>query len=123
MLPVPNSPRGGDDEAVKMHEGQLDVSADLVAWLVADQFPQWAGLPVVQVVPAGSVNAIFRIGDSLAARFPLEAGDPEEIRDGLAKEARAAAEFAAVARVRSPKPVALGEPGHGYPLPWSVQDW
>lgn len=119
----PEAPSGGDDEAVKMHEGQLDVSADLVAWLVADQFPQWAGLPIVQVVPAGSVNAIFRIGDSLAARFPLEWGDPDDVRDGLEDEAQAAAEFAAVAPVRSPKPFALGEPGHGYPLPWSVQDW
>ena len=26
-------------------------------------------------------------------------------------------------RFRTPEPVALGEPGAGYPLPWSVQTW
>jgi aminoglycoside phosphotransferase (APT) family kinase protein len=26
-------------------------------------------------------------------------------------------------RFRTPEPVALGEPGEGYPLPWSVQTW
>ena len=106
-----------------MHEGELDVNAELVRRLVADQFPQWSDLPIAHVAPAGSVNAIFRVGDSLAARFPLQAGDPEEVRDWLMEEARAASEFAAVSPVRSPRPMALGEPGHGYPLSWAVQDW
>jgi len=106
-----------------MHEGQLDVDAELVRRLIGDQFPQWSDLPVVHVAPAGTVNAIFRVGDSLAARFPLQAGDPQEVRDWLTEEARAASAFAAMSPVPSPKPIALGAPGHGYPLSWAVQDW
>ncbi|MFI6273482.1 hypothetical protein [Micromonospora zamorensis] len=35
-----------DDLAVKMHADQLDVSAEVVAALVAEQFPEWRALPV-----------------------------------------------------------------------------
>lgn len=106
-----------------MHENELDIDADLVRHMIADQFPQWSDLPIVQVTPAGTVNAIFRIGDSLAARLPLQEDDPETVRDWLTEEARAATEFAAVSAVPSPRPIALGEPGHGYPLWWALQTW
>jgi aminoglycoside phosphotransferase (APT) family kinase protein len=32
-------------------------------------------------------------------------------------------ELARRTRFATPEPVALGEPGAGYPLPWSVQTW
>lgn len=32
-------------------------------------------------------------------------------------------EFGEASSVPAPRPVAIGEPGHGYPLPWSVQTW
>jgi aminoglycoside phosphotransferase (APT) family kinase protein len=35
----------------------------------------------------------------------------------------AARELAGRTRFLTPEPVALGEPGAGYPLPWSVQTW
>ena len=106
-----------------MHEDELDVDVELVRSLIANQFPQWSRLPIHQVAPAGTVNAIFRVGESLAARLPLQAGDPNEVRDWLTEEARAAREFVDVSPVPSPSPIALGEPGHGYPLPWAVQSW
>lgn len=111
------------DSGVKMHEDQLDVDAELVRKLISDQFPQWANLPIHQVAPAGTVNAIFRVGDSLAARLPLQAADPDAVREWLTEEARAAREFGNVSPVPSPTPVALGEPGDGYPMPWAVQTW
>lgn len=107
-----------------MHEDELDVDAELVRRLIADQFPQWSSLPIVHVAPAGTVNAIFRVGDSLTARLPLHGGgDPSEVREWLAEEAQAASEFAAVSPVPSPLPIALGAPGYGYPLSWAVQTW
>lgn len=45
------------------------------------------------------------------------------MRGSLLREAAAAREFAEESPVPSPEPVALGEPGHGYPLPCSVQTW
>jgi aminoglycoside phosphotransferase (APT) family kinase protein len=69
------------------------------------------------------VNAIFRIGDGLAARFPLRMADPDATRASLQAEADAARLLAMHSPVPTPSPVALGEPANGYPLPWSVQTW
>lgn len=87
------------------------------------QFPQWRGLPVTGLRTPGTVNAIFRIGDDLAARYQLVGHDPAQARASLAAEAEAARELADAATVPTPEPVAIGEPGAGYPLPWSVQTW
>ncbi|ADB30274.1 aminoglycoside phosphotransferase [Kribbella flavida DSM 17836] len=106
-----------------MHEGQLSVSAATVRQLVAEQFPEWADEPVTEVVSHGTVNALFRIGDRFGVRFPLQGDDPAAVRRSLEAEAAAAAELAGRTSFRTPEPVALGEPGAGYPLPWSVQTW
>jgi aminoglycoside phosphotransferase (APT) family kinase protein len=106
-----------------MHENQLAVSVQTVHALVGEQFPAWRGLPITAVRASGTVNAIFRIGERLAARFPLQPGAAAVVRTGLEREASAARELAGRTRFRTPEPVALGEPGPGYPLPWSVQTW
>jgi aminoglycoside phosphotransferase (APT) family kinase protein len=112
-----------DAVGVDMHASQLTVSAEMVRELVDDQFPRWRGLAIASVCSSGTVNAIFRIGDLLAARFPLKPGAAGPARRQLESEARAARELAGRTRFRTPEPVALGEPGAGYPLPWSVQTW
>lgn len=106
-----------------MHEDQVDVTVDIVRRLIADQFPQWRELRVREVVSEGTVNAIYRIGDGLAARFPLRSQAPAEARAILEREADASRELAGVSPVPTPRPVALGAPGDGYPLPWAVQTW
>lgn len=106
-----------------MHDDQIGVAASTVRELIADQFPVWAGLDVREVRSAATVNAIFRIGDDLAARFPLRRQDPHQLRTWLQAEAVAARELAVVSPAPTPRPVALGEPGHGYPSPWSIQTW
>lgn len=106
-----------------MHHDQLPVDAGLVARLVADQFPAWAGWPVTEVRGGGTVNAIFRIGDELAARLPLRPDRPDRVRAALRAEQQAARRLVGRTTVPVPAPVALGEPGPGYPLPWSVQRW
>ncbi|MHC3473185.1 aminoglycoside phosphotransferase family protein [Streptomyces sp. 7R007] len=106
-----------------MHDDQVDVPAELVAALIQEQFPQWSGRAVRRVASTGTVNAVFRIGDGLSARFPLRLADAGEALAVLEREARASAELAQVSRFPVPEPVALGQPGAGYPLPWSVQTW
>jgi aminoglycoside phosphotransferase (APT) family kinase protein len=108
---------------VQMHANQLTVSVETVHALVDEQFPGWRSLPIRSLASQGTVNAIFRIGDHLAARFPLEPSDVESTRRWLASEAEAARELVGRTRFPTPEPVALGEPGAGYPLPWSVQTW
>ena len=87
------------------------------------QFPQWRGLAIKPADSQGTVNAIFRIGGQFAARFALEPGDPGAARPHLESEARAARALAGRTRFRTPEPVALSEPGAGYPLAWLVQTW
>ncbi|HSK32587.1 MAG TPA: phosphotransferase [Propionicimonas sp.] len=108
---------------MNMHEGQLALDVGQVRRLVASQFPQWAGLPVHPVASAGTVNALFRIGEGLVARFPLVGADAEAVRRDLELEAGRSAELADGTSVPTPVPIALGEPGEGYGLSWSVQTW
>jgi aminoglycoside phosphotransferase (APT) family kinase protein len=106
-----------------MHPDQLSVSSETVRELVDAQFPTWRGLHVRPIVSQGTVNAIFRVGDHLAARFPLRSVDVAVTRELLEAEADAARELVGRTRFPIPEPVAIGEPGAGYPLPWSVQTW
>ena len=106
-----------------MHEGQLLVTTDMVHDLVGGQFPECARLPIEGVRSEGTVNAIFRIGEQLAARFPLQPNDVDTTRQWLQREADAARELLGHTRVPVPEPVAIGEPGAGYPLPWSIHTW
>lgn len=106
-----------------MHRGQLHVDTRAVRRLVSVQFPQWRGLPVTELRAAGTVNAIFRIGDALAARFPLVGDDEAQAGAWLEAEAEATRELAGAISVPTPEPVAIGRPGAGYPLPWSIQTW
>jgi aminoglycoside phosphotransferase (APT) family kinase protein len=108
---------------VAMHANQLTVSAGTVRALVDEQFPRWRGLPIRVIASAGTVNVIFRVGGELAARFPLQPGDRGATRRWLESEAAAGRELAGRTRFPTPEPVALGEPGAGYPLPWSMQTW
>jgi aminoglycoside phosphotransferase (APT) family kinase protein len=106
-----------------MHHDQLTITVATVRHLVDDQFPEWRSLPVREISRTGTVNAIFRLGEELTARFPLRPLDPIAIRESLRAEAAAMAELAAAATVPTPLPVAVGEPGEDYPSPWSVQTW
>jgi aminoglycoside phosphotransferase (APT) family kinase protein len=121
-----------------MHADQLSVSPEAVRALVDDQFPGWRSRPVRRVAGHGTVNAIFRVGARLAARFPLRppgraqpgggergrrAREVAATRRWLESEAEAARELLGRTRFRTPEPVAVGAPGAGYPLPWSVQTW
>jgi aminoglycoside phosphotransferase (APT) family kinase protein len=106
-----------------MHDDQVDVTTDIVATLIQEQFPQWSGEAIRPLSSTGTVNAVFRIGNHLSARFPLRPADPAEVLVVLEQEAQASAELAQASRFPAPEPVALGKPGAGHPMPWSVQTW
>ncbi|MGI5239525.1 aminoglycoside phosphotransferase family protein [Dactylosporangium sp. CA-139066] len=97
----------------------IDITADLVRALVAEQFPEWSGLPVTPVARQGWDNRTFRLGDHLAVRLPSAEGYVA----GIAKEDRCLPVLAAHLPVPVPAPIATGEPGADYPFPWSVRRW
>lgn len=113
---------GGGDRSV-MHDDEVPIDLDIARSLIRQQFPQWRDEPVRPVPSAGTVNAIFRIGSGLAARFPLRRQDPTSLAAALEDEAAAMTELSQHCPFPSPTPVAIGHPGSSYPLPWSVQTW
>jgi aminoglycoside phosphotransferase (APT) family kinase protein len=102
-----------------LHVDELDIDVALVARLLAGQFPEWADLPIEPVVPRGTDNAIYRVGSDLAVRLPCR----PSTSGTLEKEHRWLPELAPLLPVAVPAPVARGQPGPGYPLPWSVYRW
>ena len=109
---------------MQMHPGQLSVAPRTVATLIAEQFPQWRDLPVQSLPGAGTVNAVFRVGDHVVARFPLQPDeDLDAVRRDLQLEAAAAEELSGQSPFATPQPLGIGEPGASYPLPWSTFTW
>ncbi|MET8259728.1 aminoglycoside phosphotransferase family protein [Micromonospora sp. NPDC005205] len=106
-----------------MHDDELAITDDVVRELIADQFPRWETAPVRRVASNGTVNAIFRIGDDVAARFLLRPRDVAVAAELLEREAEASRRFAERSPFPAPRPIAIGQPGKDYPLPWSVQSW
>lgn len=90
---------------------------------MTQQFPEWRDRPIRHIQSSGTVNAIYRIGNDLSARFRLRREGAKEVRARLEREARASAALARVSPFPTPEPIALGDPGEGYPMPWSVQTW
>jgi aminoglycoside phosphotransferase (APT) family kinase protein len=102
-----------------MHDDEVDTNISLVGRLLTAQFPQWADLPIEPVRSAGTVNAIYRLGDDMAVRLPRThwaTGD-------LDKEHRWLPRLAPFLPLAIPVPLAKGKPGEGYPWHWSVYRW
>jgi aminoglycoside phosphotransferase (APT) family kinase protein len=102
-----------------MHEGEVQVHAKAVRRLVGSQFPQWAHLPVARLPSSGTDNALFRLGATLLVRMPRidwAAADVEREHEWLPR-------LGPRLPVSVPTPIAIGEPGEGYPWRWSVYTW
>ncbi|MBB4919247.1 aminoglycoside phosphotransferase family protein [Streptosporangium saharense] len=96
-----------------------DITVDLVRALVAGQFPHWKDLPLLPVARQGWDNRTFRLGESLAVRLPSAEGYVAAVE----KEEHCLPTLAGHLPLPVPEPVATGEPGEGYPFPWSVRRW
>jgi len=106
-----------------MHPDEIEVDERVAHRLIESQFPEWAGQSVRRVAAAGTVNAVFRVGEHIAARFPLRGSNAEAARHQLEQEASAMCALADVCPFPTPQSVAIGGPGEGYPLSWSIQTW
>ena len=98
---------------------RADITAELARRLVAEQFPQWADLPVRGVDLDGWDNTTFRLGDAMSVRLP----SGEWYAPQVAKEHRWLPVLAPRLPLQIPVPLAEGAPGCGYPWPWSVYRW
>lgn len=108
---------------MRMHADQVEVAAEVVTALVAAQFPHWRSRPVRPVTSHGTVNALFRLGEDIVLRFPLRPGPDADSREALLREQADARRIAAHVSPAVPEPLAIGEPGEGYPGPWTAYRW
>ncbi len=103
----------------RMHADEVDTNVHLVRRLLATQFPRWADLPLEPVDSAGTVHAIYRLGEGMAVRLPRVHGGVES----LEKEHRWLPILAPLLPLVIPVPLGMGMPAEGYPWPWSVYRW
>lgn len=100
-------------------DGRAGIDAALVRRLLADQFPQWADLPVTPVKIDGWDNRTYRLGSDLTARLPTH----EAYAAAVHKEHEWLPILAPALPVPIPEAVAKGEPGHEYPHHWAIRRW
>jgi aminoglycoside phosphotransferase (APT) family kinase protein len=103
----------------RLHVDEVDIDADLVARLIAEQFPAWQGLRLAAVESDGTDNAIYRLGGDMAVRlprYPAAAFQIDKEREWLPR-------LAPHLPLAIPQPLATGAPDHGYPFHWSVCRW
>ena len=102
-----------------MHDDELPLDEQLVRRLLAEQFPRWAHLPLRRIEPAGTDNAIFRLGDGLSVRLPRRQGPTAP----GGKEVDWLPKLAPLLPVEIPVPVAQGRPSSDYPWFWEIHSW
>jgi aminoglycoside phosphotransferase (APT) family kinase protein len=102
-----------------MHRDEVTVDETVVRSLLAEQFPEWADLPVEDVEPRGTDNWLFRLGAELVVRLPCR----ERTVATLVRERTWLPRLAGRLPLETPLPVAAGKPGAGYPWTWSVYRW
>ena len=102
-----------------MHDGELAIDRDLVARLIAEQFPEWASQAVQPLAHSGTDNVIFRLGDDKAVRLPRIEGAVGQVQ----KDRVWLPALAPQLPFEVPELLASGAPGSGYPWEFGVYRW
>jgi aminoglycoside phosphotransferase (APT) family kinase protein len=100
-------------------DGRAGIDAALVKRLLREQFPEYAELPIVPVEVDGWDNRTYRLGDRMSVRLPTAPG----YVPAVAKENEWLPRLAPSLTVAIPPILGLGQPGEGYPYPWSIRGW
>lgn len=95
------------------------IDEPLVAALVAEQFPEWAHLPIRPVTDGGWDNRTFHLGEHMSVRLPSRAAYCEQVP----KEQRWLPILAPQLPLPIPQPLAMGKPNADYPWHWSIYRW
>lgn len=105
-------------EVFKMNN-QPNITTELAQELIAEQFPEYASLPIRSVKSQGHDNRTFRLGDKMLIRLP----SAKEYAAKVPKEQQWLPYLASHLSLPIPKPLHLGEISQNYPWNWSIYNW
>jgi aminoglycoside phosphotransferase (APT) family kinase protein len=102
-----------------MNDKSIMPTLDLAHNLIAEQFPEYADLPITDVEKQGHDNRTYRLGEHMLIRMPtaadyaLKVPKEQELLPGLAKRLS----------VSIPAPIKMGKTSADYPYPFSIYKW
>jgi len=97
----------------------LLITTQIATALIAEQFPQFAHLPISPVEHGGNDNRTFHLGSEMSIRLPSS----EEYVRQVQKEQTWLSKIAPHLPLPIPQPIALGLPSEIYPWNWSIYKW
>jgi len=98
---------------------KIEINLSLVTDLIAQQFPQWAHLPIRPIEKSGWDNKMFRLGQTMTIRLP----SAHYYAAQVPKEQRWLPLLAPHLSFSISRPLAFGVPSSNYPWRWSVYQW
>jgi aminoglycoside phosphotransferase (APT) family kinase protein len=103
----------------QLHADQIPFDLALARRLLRSQFPEYSALPISLVEARGTDHCLYRIGDSLVARFPIIDWAAEQVWS----DQRWLPFFSRILPLAVPSQLGVGAPAFGYPFHWSVCSW
>jgi len=100
-----------------LHSQKIDGA--LLRSLISAQFPEWKNLLVKPHLHGGWDNRTFHLGDQMLVRMPSSTDYALQVE----KEQKWLPILAPLLPLPIPEPLAIGEPGNGYPFRWSIYRW
>jgi aminoglycoside phosphotransferase (APT) family kinase protein len=97
----------------------LDITPGLARKLVAEQFPEYAHLPIVSVEKQGHDNRTYLLGNDLLIRMPSDASYALKVP----KEQDLLLKLVPYLTIDIPVPLKMGKPSMDYPYPFSIYKW
>lgn len=102
-----------------MNDQTITLSITLAHKLIAEQFPEYARLPITDVEKQGHDNRTYRLGDNMLIRMPTT----ENYALKVPKEPELLPQLAKRLSFAIPAPIKIGKPSVDYPYPFSIYKW
>lgn len=100
-------------------ELSFDITLELAYKLIAEQFPEYADVPIISVEKQGHDNRTYRLGNDMLIRMPTA----ESYALKVPKEQVLLPKLAPYLTISIPVPIKMGIPSKLYPYHFSIYKW
>lgn len=107
-----------DPDQATMPAAEVDITVDLVHYLLTDQHPDLADL-ALEPLANGWDNVLFRLGEEYVVRLPRRRISAQLVEH----EQQWLPQLARDLPLPIPVPIRVGRPSDTYPWTWSIQPW